>query len=105
MESDLSPLLIMATNKEKGVVRGTDVVANYCLPPDLVDRLIGIATKPYTSDEIGRILSLRADEEGVRMEAAAINLLKMIVGETSMRYGMQLIAVSNVLRERKKKPM
>ncbi|EPB72249.1 TIP49 protein [Ancylostoma ceylanicum] len=105
MESDLSPLLIMATNKEKGVVRGTDVVANYCLPPDLVDRLIGIATKPYTSEEIGRILSLRADEEGVRMEAAAINLLKMIVGETSMRYGIQLIAVSNVLRERRKKPM
>ncbi|KAJ1361948.1 hypothetical protein KIN20_021338 [Parelaphostrongylus tenuis] len=90
---------------ERGVVRGTDVIANYCLPSDLVDRLIGIATKPYTSDEIGKILSLRADEEGVRMEAGAITLLKMIVAETSMRYGMQMIAVSNVLRERRKKQM
>ncbi|KAK5984085.1 hypothetical protein GCK32_005803 [Trichostrongylus colubriformis] len=69
MESDLSPLLIMATNKERGLVRGTDVVANYCLPPDIVDRLIGIPTKPYTPDEIGRILSIRADEEGVRIDA------------------------------------
>ncbi|PIO74349.1 TIP49 protein [Teladorsagia circumcincta] len=129
MESDLSPLLIMATNKcvnnyivvviisqiiyqsvsnlsrERGVVRGTDVVANYCLPPDIVDRLIGIPTKPYTPDEIGRILSLRADEEGVRMEASALTLLKMLVAETSMRYAMQIIALADCLRERKKKQM
>ncbi|KAK6024354.1 oxidoreductase, zinc-binding dehydrogenase family protein [Ostertagia ostertagi] len=105
MESDLSPLLIMATNKERGLVRGTDVMANYCLPPDIVDRLIGIPTKPYTPDEIGRILSLRADEEGVRMEASALTLLKMLVAETSMRYAMQIIALADCLRERKKKPM
>ncbi|KAJ1354737.1 hypothetical protein KIN20_011747 [Parelaphostrongylus tenuis] len=91
--------------RERGVVRGTDVTANCCLPSDLVDRLIGIATKPYTSDEIGKILSLSADEEGVRMEAGAITLLKMMVAETSMRYGMQMIAASNVLRERRKKQM
>ncbi|VDL72558.1 unnamed protein product [Nippostrongylus brasiliensis] len=105
MESDLSPLLIMATNKERGIVRGTDVVANYCMPPDIVDRLIGIPTKPYTPDEIGRILSLRADEEGVRMESSALALLKMLVAETSMRYAMQIIALSDCLRERKKKAM
>ncbi|KAJ1373419.1 TBP-interacting protein tip49 [Parelaphostrongylus tenuis] len=73
MGSELSPLLIMVTNKERGVVRGTDVTANCCLTYDLVDRLNGIATKPYTSDEIGKILSLRADEEGVRSQKDAIS--------------------------------
>ncbi|PAV59552.1 hypothetical protein WR25_23060 [Diploscapter pachys] len=103
VESDLSPLLVMATNKRQCKIRGTNVVSPHGLPIDLLDRSLIIKTNPYSSEDVTQILRMRLDEEGVRFDQPALDLLTKLVTRTSIRYGMQLIAVTNVLRERRKK--
>lgn len=67
------------------------------MPADLLDRLIIIRTKPYSSGEMNTILNLRCEEEEVQIEPAALELLTKIGIDTSLRYAMQLIQVSHTL--------
>ena len=47
-------------------MRGTDVVSPYGIPGDMLDRALIIKTSPYDANDMSKIISLRADEEGVR---------------------------------------
>merc|ERR1711931_505764 len=50
MESDLAPILIMATNRGITEIRGTAELSPHGIPIDLLDRLLIIQTKPYSKD-------------------------------------------------------
>ncbi|CAI4221586.1 unnamed protein product [Auanema sp. JU1783] len=102
IETELCPILIMATNRTHCPVRGTDVVSAHGIPADLLDRSLIIRTSAYAKEEIKQIISLRADEEGTRIQPDALELLSVTAQKTSLRYAMQLISLANVLRDRKK---
>merc|ERR1711965_274933 len=68
LESDLAPVLIIATNRGFAKIRGTNVVSPHGIPIDLLDRLMIIPTTPYSEKEIKRILTIRCEEEDVEME-------------------------------------
>jgi RuvB-like protein 1 len=55
LESPLSPVVILATNRGICSVRGTDVVSPHGIPGDLLDRLIIILTKPYSAKEVVQV--------------------------------------------------
>ena len=59
LESDLSPLLITATNRGIAKIRGTQYKSPHGLPLDLLDRLMIISTTPYSEDEMRKILTIR----------------------------------------------
>jgi len=59
LEDDLSPILIMASNRGITRIRGTNYKAPHGMPIDLLDRVLIISTAPYTVDEIKEILSIR----------------------------------------------
>ncbi|NXH50062.1 RUVB2 protein, partial [Dicaeum eximium] len=128
LESDMAPVLIMATNR--GItrylstpgrhlgtpkphlnpphvhvalrIRGTAHRSPHGLPLDLLDRLLIIATAPYGDKETRQILKIRCEEEDVEMTEDAYAVLTRIGLETSLRYAMQLItAASLVARKRK----
>ncbi|CAD6193464.1 unnamed protein product [Caenorhabditis auriculariae] len=103
IEGELSPLLIMATNRLISKVRGTDIESAHGMPSDLLDRMLIIQAEGYTSEEISRILRIRADEEGVKIDSKALELLTKLANSTSMRYCIQLISVAEVLRQRSRK--
>lgn len=75
LESDLAPVLIMATNRGITTIRGTTYRSPHGLPIDLLDRLMIVMTKPYSPDELKRILTIRAEEEDVEMTEQALALL------------------------------
>ena len=66
LESDLAPVLIVATNRGITRIRGTNYKSPHGIPIDLLDRLLIISTTPYTEKEIRHILKIR-----VRAAAAA----------------------------------
>ncbi|GMR32469.1 hypothetical protein PMAYCL1PPCAC_02664 [Pristionchus mayeri] len=103
LESDLAPILIMATNRPTSAVRGTELISPHGIPVDLLDRSLIIRTGKLTPEQIGHVFNLRADEEGVKLDPKALSVLTKIAGETNFRYAMQLIALGNVFRERAKK--
>ncbi|PRT53118.1 RuvB-like helicase 1 [Wickerhamiella sorbophila] len=100
LESSISPVVILATNRGMTTVRGSDgVVSAHGVPPDLVDRLLIIRTLPYSQDETKAIIESRASIEGSPLEADALDRLAVIGVETSLRYALQLLAPSFILTD------
>ena len=85
LESDLAPVLIVATNRGITRIRGTNYKSPHGIPIDLLDRLLIISTSPYTEKEIKHILKIRCEEEDVEMAEDALTLLTKIGVETSLR--------------------
>ena len=94
LESDLSPVLVMASNRGITHIRGTNHKSPHGLPLDLLDRLLIITTKPYDEKEVKEILRLRCEEEDVELSDKGHELLTRIGLETSLRYAMYLITSS-----------
>ncbi|MEZ0345278.1 MAG: RuvB-like domain-containing protein [Infirmifilum sp.] len=101
MESELSPIIILATNRGYTRIRGTDIEAPHGMPLDLLDRLLIIRTRPYTPDEIREILKIRAREEGVDLDNEALEELVRLGAERSLRYSTQLLTPASILARRK----
>ena len=97
MESELSPIIILASNRGFTRIRGTDVVAPHGIPLDLLDRLLIIETKPYSSGEIREIIRIRAREEEVKLSDEALEELTKIGAERSLRYAVQLLAPAAII--------
>merc|ERR1712224_1125719 len=102
LESDLSPVLITATNRGIAKIRGTQYKSPHGLPLDLLDRLMIISTTPYSEDEMRKILTIRCEEEDVEMEDDALDLLTRIAMEASMRYAIQMITTSSLVASKRK---
>ena len=102
LETDLAPVLIIATNRGITKIRGTQYKSPHGIPLDLLDRLMIIATKPYDERELRAILTIRCEEEDVEMATDALDLLTRIAKETSLRYAMHMImAAALVARQRR----
>ncbi|CEH16106.1 -like 2 [Ceraceosorus bombacis] len=102
LESDLAPLVIMASNRGLTRVRGTRYRSPHGVPIDLLDRALIIQTKPYSAEEIKEILNIRASEEDVDLEQEALAVLTRIGGETSLRYAQLLITTASLAARRRK---
>jgi RuvB-like protein 2 len=96
LESELAPVLIIATNRGFSKIRGTNYKSPHGIPIDLLDRLMIISTTPYKEHEVKRILEIRCEEEDVEMTKDALELLTKIAMETSLRYAIQMIMVSSL---------
>lgn len=59
LENDLSPLVIMASNRGVTRIRGTKYKSPHGIPIDLLDRVLIISTKAYAVDEIREIVEIR----------------------------------------------
>jgi TBP-interacting protein len=100
LEAELSPILILATNRGITKIRGTDVESPHGIPVDLLDRLLIIPTRPYNAEEIREILKIRSEELGVEMTQESIEELTKLGTETSLRYVSELLEPLQVIAER-----
>lgn len=103
IESDLAPIVIMASNRGVTKIRGTGLLSPHGLPMDLLDRMVIISTSPYTSNELKQIIKIRCEEEDVALEDEAIVELTNIAEQTSLRYAMQLITTSSLIATKRSK--
>ncbi|WP_440059840.1 RuvB-like helicase [Thermogladius sp. 4427co] len=97
MESEFSPLIILATNRGIARIRGTDIESPHGMPLDLLDRLLIIPTKPYSPDEIKEIIKIRAEEEEIKLTNEALEELVRLASETSLRYAVQLLEPARII--------
>jgi len=99
LESNLAPIVILATNRGICEIRGTDMKSPHGIPVDLLDRLLIIRLLPYSLDEIVQILAIRCATESIEIEEDALAHLATIGTKTSLRYVVQMITPSMVLAE------
>ncbi|KAF0038064.1 hypothetical protein F2P81_008548 [Scophthalmus maximus] len=102
LESDLSPVVIMATNRGITRIRGTNYQSPHGIPIDLLDRLLIIVASPYTEKETRQILKIRCEEEDVELSEEAHTVLTRIGMETSLRYAIQLISTAGLVCRKRK---
>ncbi|KAL5059308.1 hypothetical protein RYX36_030912 [Vicia faba] len=102
LENEMSPILVVATNRGITTIRGTNYKSPHGIPIDLLDRLLIISTQPYTEDEIHKILDIRCQEEDVDMSEGAKHLLTKIGVETSLRYAIHLITAAALACQKRK---
>lgn len=94
IESELVPIIILATNRGITTIRGTDVKSLLGFPLDLVDRSVIIGTEEYDPESIREILRLRSIEENVKIEEDAVEKLTEIGAKSSLRYSVQLLSLA-----------
>ncbi|RDW82298.1 putative RUVB-like protein [Coleophoma cylindrospora] len=98
LESTISPIVILASNRGMCTIRGTeDLVSAHGIPPDLLARLLIIPTNAYEADEIKRIIRLRVTVEGLAISEAALDKIAEHGSRISLRYALQLLAPSSIL--------
>ncbi|EXJ89476.1 RuvB-like helicase 1 [Capronia epimyces CBS 606.96] len=98
LESPISPIVILASNRGNTIIRGTqDIKGAHGVPPDLLARLLIIPTHPYSASEIQTIIRLRAKTEGLSISDAAIEKLAQHGTNVSLRYALQLLTPSSIL--------
>ncbi|CAJ0571401.1 unnamed protein product, partial [Mesorhabditis spiculigera] len=93
LEGDVAPIVVLATNR----VSDEDENRVMGIPKDLLDRVMLIPTDFYGRDDIKEILAVRAQAEGVNLNAAALDELTRLGDERSLRYAVQLLVPSRVL--------
>jgi len=102
LESDMAPVLIIATNRGITKIRGTRYKSPHGIPIDLLDRLLIVSTSPYSEAEVRKILHIRCEEEDVEMSDDAKDLLTRIAMETSLRYAIHMIMAASLVCSKRK---
>lgn len=98
LESRISPIVILASNRGMCTIRGTeDIVAAHGIPPDLLARLLIIPTHAYEADEIKRIVRIRVTTEGLAISEAALDSVAEAGRQISLRYALQLLAPASIV--------
>lgn len=59
LETELAPIVIMASNRGMTRIRGTKYKSPHGIPIDLLDRALIISTSAYAPEDIKEILSIR----------------------------------------------
>jgi RuvB-like protein 2 len=101
LETELAPIVIMASNRGNTQIRGTDYRSPHGLPLDFLDRVVIVSTHAYSREEMQQILSIRAQEEEVDVSPDALALLTKIGQETGLRYASNLITTSDLIRHKR----
>jgi len=94
MESELVPIIILATNRGVARIRGTDVKSPLGFPIDLLDRSVIIATQLYDLESVKEILRIRSVEEKIKLEKNALEKLGEVGAKRSLRYAVQLLSLA-----------
>ena len=100
LESSISPVVILASNRGRSTIRGADddtVTVAHGVPPDLLARLLIIPTQTYNADEIRTIIRLRARTEALVLADPALDRLSRGGVDVSLRYALQLLAPASIL--------
>ncbi|KAK4695103.1 RuvB-like protein 1, partial [Lecanoromycetidae sp. Uapishka_2] len=98
LESPISPIVILASNRGMCTIRGSDgSVAAHGMPPDLLQRMLIIPTHPYNPEEVKSIIRVRTRTEGLAITEPALDKISEHGVKVSLRYALQLLTPANIL--------
>ena len=99
LESPISPIVILASNRGVCAIRGTqhELISPHGVPPDLLNRLLIVPTLPYNEADIKTIIQTRIKIEGLELSDAALERVSKRGIQTSLRYALQLLSPAGIL--------
>lgn len=98
LESPLSPIVVLATNRGMCELRGAeDIMSPHGIPLDLLDRLLIVRTLPYSKEEVQTIVQKRVSTEALSIEDDALELLAQHGMDSSLRFAIQLLTPASIV--------
>lgn len=97
LESPLSPIVVLATNRGMCTIRGADVVSPHGIPVDLLDRLLIVRTLSYSLENMMQIIYIRSTIEGITIDDESLAYLGEIATRSSLRYAVQLLTPASIV--------
>lgn len=98
LESPISPIVVLASNRGMCTIRGSDgSVAAHGMPPDLLQRILIVPTQPYNPEEVKSIVQIRTRTEGLAITEPALDKVAEHGVTVSLRYALQLLTPANIL--------
>ncbi|KAJ3510900.1 hypothetical protein NLJ89_g4412 [Agrocybe chaxingu] len=98
LETPMAPTVIFATNRGNALVRGTtDIISAHGIPVDLLDRCMIVKTDAYTREQIGKVVQMRANIEGLKLGPEVVDRLAGEGEKSSLRYALQLLTPASIL--------
>ncbi|KAF5309171.1 hypothetical protein D9619_012769 [Psilocybe cf. subviscida] len=98
LESPMAPTVILATNRGNSLIRGTtDIISPHGIPVDLLDRCMIVKTDAYTREQIGKVVQMRANVEGLKLSLEVVDKLAGEGEKSSLRYALQLLTPASIL--------
>ncbi|KAF8148822.1 RuvB-like helicase 1 [Crassisporium funariophilum] len=98
LESPMAPTVILATNRGNSLVRGTtDIISPHGIPVDLLDRCMIVKTDAYSREQIGKVVQMRANVEGLKLSSDVLDKLAGEGEKSSLRYALQLLTPASIL--------
>jgi RuvB-like protein 2 len=119
LESEMAPLVVMASNRGMATIRGTTFKSPHGLPADLLDRLLIVSTTPYSDEDVRQIIAIRyarlltsrtstdifthsCQEEDVALTSDAVTVLTSMAMSTTLRYALNLISCARVVATKRR---
>ena len=98
LESSISPIVILASNRGRCTIRGTeDLISAHGIPPDLLARILIVPTVAYTAEEVKIIIRTRTKTEGLSISEQALDKVAEHGVKVSLRYALQLLTPASIL--------
>ncbi|KAJ7494542.1 TIP49 C-terminus-domain-containing protein [Mycena galericulata] len=98
LESPMAPTVILATNHSKSLMRGTtDIASPQGIPVDFLDWCMIVQTEASTCEQVGKVVQLRANVEGLRLGPGVLDRLAAEGEKSSLRYALQLLTPASIL--------
>lgn len=97
LESAISPIVILASNRGVATIKGTEVRSAHGVPPDLLGRLLIVPTLPYGIEDVETIIRIRAKTEGLDVDEPTLKKFAEKGMKTSLRHSLQLLTPAAML--------
>ncbi|RPA84462.1 TIP49-domain-containing protein [Ascobolus immersus RN42] len=97
LESAISPIVILASNRGVATIKGTEVRSAHGVPPDLLGRLLIVPTLPYGIEDVETIIRIRAKTEGLDVDEPTLKKFAEKGMATSLRHALQLLTPAAML--------
>jgi len=79
LESSLAPIVILATNRGKCTIRGSeDILSPHGIPGDLLDRLVIVRTISYSKEDMLQIIKTRVQIENLTFDEGTLYCCMLI---------------------------
>lgn len=99
-EVSVSPVVMLSTNKEQYVLRGSKEMSKYGMPADFYSRVLEIRLAKYSAQEIKNIIEVRVKEESDKINKEGVGAVCDLAIEYGLRYAFNILSALDVYSSR-----
>lgn len=100
LDQPTCPVIILATNKEKAQIPGSEEIGEFAMPELFLNRLFIVRTEPVSQLDTQKIIDQKIKTEKIKISEDGLEVLYKIANETTLRFAFGLLPLAALLSEK-----